>query len=389
MSFAQESFMIRTTTEEMDKLLAPYAVRSSLSRGRRYEEDEHPFRSVFQRDRDRIIHSHAFRRLEYKTQVFVYHEGDHYRTRLTHTLEVAQISRTIARALGLNEDLAEAIALAHDLGHPPFGHVGEQTLDGLLKGKGGFEHNAHSLKVVEVLEKRYPTFDGLNLSFEVREGIIKHSSEHDRPGAVEDYGADMPSLEAQIVDIADEIAYNNHDIDDGLSSEMIEPEQLLEVELWRENFEKISKELKGHDYKIQKYQTIRQLINIQATDLAENISKTIKEEGISSLDDVRARSSALARFSSEMADKNTKLKVFLMDNLYHHQRVLLMASKAKKVIRGLFVIYTGDLRLMPEHFASHIDRVGTERLVCDYIAGMTDRFALDEYARLLDPQEKA
>ncbi len=379
--------MIRTT-EEMDKLLAPYAVRSSLSRGRRYEEAEHPFRSVFQRDRDRIIHSHAFRRLEYKTQVFVYHEGDHYRTRLTHTLEVSQISRTIARALGLNEDLAEAIALAHDLGHPPFGHVGEQTLDGLLKGKGGFEHNAHSLKVVEVLEKRYPDFDGLNLSFEVREGIIKHSSEHDRPGAVEEYGADMPSLEAQIVDLADEIAYNNHDIDDGLSSEMIEPEQLLEVELWRENFDKIAAELKGCDFKIHKYQTIRQLINLQATDLIENISRTIKEEGITSVEDLRARSGVLACFSPEMQQKNVKLKVFLMDNLYNHYRVLRMASKARKIITELFTLYLDDLRLMPPHFAVQADRVGKERLVCDYIAGMTDRFALDEYKRLLDPDEK-
>jgi len=379
--------MIRTT-EEMDKLLAPYAVKSSLSRGRRYEEAEHPFRSAFQRDRDRIIHSHAFRRLEYKTQVFVYHEGDHYRTRLTHTLEVSQISRTIARALGLNEDLAEAIALAHDLGHPPFGHVGEKTLDGLLKGKGGFEHNAHSLKVVEVLEKRYPDFDGLNLSFEVREGIIKHSSEHDRPGAVEDYGADMPSLEAQIVDLADEIAYNNHDIDDGLSSRMIEPDQLLEVDLWRENFDKLAPKLKGCDFKIHKYQTIRQLINLQATDLIENISKTIKEEGIATVEDLRARSSALACFSSEMQKKNVKLKIFLMDNLYNHYRVLRMASKARKIITELFSIYLDDLRLMPPHFASQAGKVGKERLVCDYIAGMTDRFALDEYKRLLDPNEK-
>ncbi|VAW37627.1 dNTP triphosphohydrolase, broad substrate specificity [hydrothermal vent metagenome] len=379
--------MIRRS-DELDKLLAPYAVKSGLSRGRRYKEDEHPFRSVFQRDRDRIIHSHGFRRLEYKTQVFVYHEGDHYRTRLTHTLEVSQISRTIARALGLNEDLAEAIALAHDLGHPPFGHVGEQTLDALLKDKGGFEHNEHSLKVVEVLEKRYPAFDGLNLSFEVREGIIKHNSEHDRPGAVEEYGADMPSLEAQIVDVADEIAYNNHDIDDGLSSRMIEPEQLLEVELWRENFERISRELKGYDYKIQKYQTIRQLINIQATDLVENISSTILDEGISSVEEVRARSGPLARFSPRMQAGNVKLKIFLMDNLYNHYRVLRMASKARKIITELFNIYTNDLRLLPPHFAGQADRVGKERLVCDYIAGMTDRYALDEYTRLLDPHVK-
>ena len=379
--------MIRTTAEQ-DSLLAPYAVKSSCSRGRRYPEDEHPFRSAFQRDRDWIIHSHAFRRLEYKTQVFVYHEGDHYRTRLTHTLEVSQISRTIARALGLNEDLAEAIALAHDLGHPPFGHVGEQALDLLMKGKGGFEHNAHSHKVVEELEKRYPSFNGLNLTFEVREGIIKHSSEHDRPGAVEDYGADMPTLEAQIVDLADEIAYNNHDIDDGLSSDMLEPAQLLEVPIWRENFERISKELAAHDFKIQKYQTIRQLINIQATDLAENISRTIKEEGISSVEDVRRRSTALASFSAEMQEKNIRLKAFLMDNLYSHYRVQRMASKARRIINELFEIYVKTPGLLPPHFSSQVDEVGLERLVCDYIAGMTDRYAMDEHKRLFDLQDK-
>jgi dGTPase len=376
-------FKIRTI-EELDSLLAPYAVKSSMTRGRLYREDEHPFRGVFQRDRDRIIHSHAFRRLEYKTQVFIYHEGDHYRTRLTHTLEVSQISRTIARALGLNEDLAEAIALAHDLGHPPFGHVGERALDGLMKDSGGFEHNAHSLKVVTELELRYPEFSGLNLSFEVREGIIKHSSYHDRPGAVEDYGADMPTLEAQIVDIADEIAYNNHDMDDGLSSDMIEPDELLQVELWGETFRKIAEDLKGHDFKILKYQTIRQLINIQATDLVENISRTIQEEGISSVEDVRKRSETLARFSPAMQEKNAKLKIFLMDNLYHHDRVLSMASKARKIISELFGIYMNDIGLLPSHFAELEGKVDRQRLVCDYIAGMTDRFALVEHKRLFD-----
>ncbi len=375
---------------EMEALrIAPYGVKSKDSRGRRHPEPEHPFRTAFQRDRDRIIHCNAFRRLEYKTQVFVYHEGDHYRTRLTHTIEVAQISRTIARALGLNEDLSEAIALAHDLGHPPFGHTGEKVLNELMLDEGGFEHNAQSLRIVEELEKRYPGFNGLNLSWEVREGIIKHNSEHDRPGDVDEYAKDeLPSLEAQIVDIADEIAYNNHDIDDGLSSEMMAPEQLKEVDLWREVFEEVSERFPDQDFKILKYQTVLRIINLQVTDLVDTMRRTIEEESIDSTAAVRRRSSPVARFSPEMAEKNNQLKRFLNENLYNHYRVLRMADKAARILKGLFEVYSKEPKLLPPHFFSKIEKVGKARLICDYIAGMTDRFALDEYKKLFDPYEK-
>ncbi|MEE9542457.1 MAG: deoxyguanosinetriphosphate triphosphohydrolase, partial [Thermodesulfobacteriota bacterium] len=307
--------------------LAPYAIKGSETRGRRFPEPEHPFRSPFQRDRDRIIHSNAFRRLEYKTQVFVFHEGDHYRTRLTHTIEVAQIARTISRALGLNEDVSEAISLAHDLGHPPFGHTGEKSLNRLMKDSGGFEHNAHSLKIVEVLERRYPGFNGLNLTWEVREGIVKHSSEHDRPGLTEDYEMNMrPCLEAQIVDIADEIAYNNHDIDDGLSSELIETEALMEVELWRVSFNEVKELYPDEEPKILKYQTIKKIINSQVTDLIDTIKKVIEDESITTVEEVRKRERRIARFSPEMDKMNGELKRFLKKNLYYHHRVLRMAD---------------------------------------------------------------
>jgi dGTPase len=369
--------------------LAPYAIKSSETKGRRFPEPEHPFRSPFQRDRDRIIHSNAFRRLEYKTQVFVFHEGDHYRTRLTHTIEVAQISRTIARALGLNEDVSEAISLAHDLGHPPFGHTGEKSLNRLMKGSGGFEHNAHSLKIVEELEKRYPGFNGLNLTWEVREGIVKHSSEHDRPGLSDDYEMNLrPCLEAQIVDIADEIAYNNHDIDDGLSSELIDTKALMDVELWRVNFEEVKKSIPEAEEKILKYQTIKKIINSQVTDLVDSIRKVIEEEGIASVEGVRKRERRIARFSPEMEKVNGELKRFLRKNLYYHHRVLRMADKATRIIGQLFETYMNEPRTLPPKNYLDIERIGKERAICDHIAGMTDRFALDEFKKLFDPYEK-
>ncbi|MFZ3072192.1 MAG: deoxyguanosinetriphosphate triphosphohydrolase [Thermodesulfobacteriota bacterium] len=371
------------------KRLAPYAVKSLDSRGRRFPEAEHPFRTVFQRDRDRIIHCNAFRRLEYKTQVFVYHEGDHYRTRLTHTIEVAQIARTIARALGLNEDLSEAIALAHDLGHPPFGHTGERILNGLMSGNGGFEHNAHSLRIVEELEKRYPAFQGLNLTWEVREGITKHNSEHDRPGVTDEYEKGMAaSLEAQIVDMADEIAYNNHDIDDGLSSGMLEPDMMKDVELWQENFKEVKKANENVDFKVLKYQTIVRIINAQVTDLVGNISSILEEEGIKSAADARKRGKPVACFSRPMTAKNVELKKFLKKNLYEHYRLVRMADKARRMLEGLFNAYQREPLLLPPHFFSNIETIGKERLICDYMAGMTDRFALDEYKKLFDPYEK-
>lgn len=371
--------------------LAPYAVKSAETRGRRHREPEHPFRTPFQRDRDRIIHCHAFRRLEYKTQVFVYHEGDHYRTRLTHTIEVAQISRTIARALGINEDLSEAIALAHDLGHPPFGHSGEKVLDGIMSRHGGFEHNAHSLRIVEELEKRYPGFNGLNLTWEVREGIVKHNSEHDRPGLNDGYDRDKSAcLEAQIADIADEIAYNNHDIDDGLSSEMLDACALKNVGLWRENFEEVEDKWRGGDLKILKYQTIIRIINSQVTDLVNTVLKTVEEEKIKSPREIRDRKKPVARFSPGMEARNKELKKFLLDNLYRHHRVERMAHKAERIIRELFNVYQKTPKLLPPHVFSAIETSADEknRIICDYIAGMTDRFALDEFKKLFDPYEK-
>ncbi|MBI5598373.1 MAG: deoxyguanosinetriphosphate triphosphohydrolase [Deltaproteobacteria bacterium] len=382
------SELINVTELEAERL-APHAVKSKDSKGRVHAESEHPFRTAFQRDRDRIIHCNAFRRLEYKTQVFVYHEGDHYRTRLTHTIEVAQISRTIARALGLNEDLSEAIALAHDLGHPPFGHTGERALNELMGRHGGFEHNSQSLRIVEELERRYPRYRGLNLTWEVREGIIRHNSEHDRPGVSAEYGKDTsPSLEAQIVDMADEIAYNNHDIDDGLSSEMMTPAQLRDVELWQENFEEVERLSPGPDFKVLKYQTVLRIINQQVTDLVEAVMDTVDREGITAVEDIRKRPKPVARFSPGMERKNRQLKKFLKDNLYSHYRLLRMADKAERILKGLFKVYSDKTELLPPHFSSEIERVGEKRLICDYIAGMTDRFALDEYKKLFDPYEK-
>ena len=382
--------VVTTSVSELEaKRLAPYATFSKNTRGRKYKEDEHPFRTAFQRDRDRVIHCNAFRRLEYKTQVFVYHEGDHYRTRLTHTIEVSQIARTIARALNLNEDLSEAIALAHDLGHPPFGHTGEKVLDELMNKHGGFEHNLHSLRIVEHLERRYPGFRGLNLTWEVREGIAKHSTEHDRPDVMKEYEPKKaPCLEAQIVDMADEIAYNNHDIDDGLSSEMLDVEQLNNVELWQKNYDNIKKTFPKNDFKIHKSQTIIQIINQQVTDLAAQILKEVEKRKASSAEDIRDIGEPIACFSHEMNKKNTELKKFLIRNLYKHHRVIRMADKAKRILQALFKVYSVEPELLPPHVYATIEDTGKERLICDYIAGMTDRFALDEYKKLFDPYER-
>ncbi len=371
-----------------ERFIAPYGMKSRDSRGRRYHEKEHPFRTPFQRDRDRIIHCSAFRRLEYKTQVFVYHEGDHYRTRLTHTMEVAQIAQTIARAIGVNEDLTEAIALSHDLGHPPFGHTGEKILDELMKDHGGFEHNKQSLRIVEHIERRYPNMRGLNLSWEVREGIAKHSTDYDSPELAEYERGKHPTLEAQIVDLADEIAYSNHDLDDGISSDMIDIEELNEIDLWRMNFEKVKKMYPHEDFKIHKSQAIIRIINSLVTDLVEETLKNIEEYGISSVEDVRGCDVKLVAFGKEMDKKNRELKKFLKEKLYSHHRVIRMADKANRILRHLFRVYIHEPKLLPPHVYANIDDIGKERLICDYIAGMTDRFALDEYKKLFDPFEK-
>jgi len=379
--------------EELEKIeadkLAPYAMRACLSQGRTHDEAEHPMRTCYQRDRDRIVHCSAFRRLEYKTQVFVNHEGDYYRTRLTHTLEVAQITRTLARALRLNEDLAETIALAHDLGHTPFGHSGERMLNKLMKAHGGFEHNRQSLRVVDHLEDKYPYFRGLNLTWEVREGIIKHSSDHDNPDMVSEFMPHLnPTLEAEIVNIADEIAYNNHDIDDGLASEMITVEQLSDVQIWQENYERVLSEMPDRPSKVKRHQTVRYIINLLVTDLITNILHNIKKYKIGSLDDVRQCKSKIVCFSDEIDKKNRDLKKFLKGKLYRHYRVIRMAEKANHFMTQMFKAYEVTPEQLPPHVYLQIDGSNKERIIADYIAGMTDRYALDEYKKLFDPYEK-
>jgi dGTPase len=364
-------------------------MRSARSRGRAHPEQEHAIRTRFQRDRDRIIHSTAFRRLEYKTQVFVNHEGDYYRTRLTHTMEGAQITRTIARALRLNEDLAEAVVLAHDLGHTPFGHSGERVLDGLMKPYGGFEHNAQSLRIVELLEERYPDFPGLNLTWEVREGIVKHSSEYDRP-QVKSYDPDVAAcLEAQIVDFADEIAYNCHDIDDGLQSGMLQPEQLDGVALWQEHFAAAGRRFPGASFSILRYQTVRRILDAMVTDLIAHIERQIEEKSVETIEDLRAVRPRIVDYGPGMGERVRELKRFLMDHLYTHVRVTRMAMKAKTVLTGLFETYFEEPRQMPSHVHAHIESGEDKpRVIADYIAGMTDRFALEEYRKLFDPLER-
>lgn len=398
------------TREEYEKIeqanLAGYAVKSGQSEGRIFTEKEHSYRTCFQRDRDRVIHSRAFRRLEYKTQVFVNHEGDYYRTRLTHTLEVAQIARTIARHLRLNEDLAEAVSLTHDLGHTPFGHSGQDIMNELMKGYGGFEHNKQSFRIVTLLEDRYPDFAGLNLTYEVLEGITKHSTEYDMPEGGIFQRKGYPSLEAQVCNVADEVAYNNHDIDDGLKSGMITLAELSEVELWQKNFELTQKKHPTAPLHIQISQTVRFIINQQVTDLVLNTLKNIEDKKIKTVDDVRERGKGIVDFSDALKKTNTELKRFLMKNLYRHYRVIRMADKAGRILTQLFDAYKGNPKIVPPDFLlrySHLNEkklVGQnkaedlpygetiERIVCDYIAGMTDRFALDEYKKLFDPHEK-
>jgi len=370
------------------KTLAPYASHSDQSMGREYAQEEHPYRTRFQRDRDRIVHSKAFRRLEYKTQVFVNHEGDHYRTRLTHSLEVAQISRSIARMLRLNEDLSEAICLAHDLGHPPFGHSGQDVMNELMKDKGGFEHNRQSLRIVTVLEDRYSTFPGLNLSFEVLEGISKHFTDYDLPDGRGFHREGQPSLEAQIANLSDEIAYNNHDLDDGLRSGMITVDQLRDVELWQELYERVQEELPTARLKTKVHETIRRLINHLVTDLVETTMESIDSHRVKGIDDVRHAPRQLVGYSESLRVKNADLKKFLFKNLYRHYRVERMADKAERILRDLFRAYTHNPKILPPWV---FERAGSDdpmRAICDYVAGMTDRFALDEHQKLFDPHAR-
>jgi len=367
--------------------LAPYAAKASSSRGRAYPEKEHPYRSAFQRDRDRIIHSTAFRRLEYKTQVFVNHEGDYYRTRLTHTLEVAQIARTIARALGLNEDLVETIALAHDLGHTPFGHAGEEMLHDLMQAQGGFNHNVQTLRVVDFLEHKYPCFKGLNLTWEVREGIIKHATTYDVAEIPAQFQPDrQPTLEAQVVEMADEIAYDNHDLDDGLESGFIHESSLKKNVLWKKARQELRVSIK--DKNIRKHQTIKNLINMEVTDLLATTRAKIKRHAVKTCEDARTRGERTVSFSRDIAALRAALKEFLKKNLYQHYRVVRMTNKAKRFVKELFEAYRADPEQLPRHFYARIRaEKNPERIICDYIAGMTDRYAQDEYKRLFSPYE--
>ena len=379
----------RQEAEQLEaQRLAPYAQRSGTSRGRAYPEEEHPYRTAFQRDRDRILHTTAFRRLEYKTQVFVNHEGDHYRTRLTHTLEVAQIARTVARALRVNEDLVEAIAMAHDLGHTPFGHAGEAALRDMMADKGGFNHNSHGLRIVEKLEKRYPDFPGLNLTWEVREGIIKHATDYDAPEAVEYEPECRATLEGQIINLADEVAYNAHDLDDGLRSGLIQARQLRGLELWDTALAALDVREPDEINSVDRSRIIRYLIDLEVTDLIVATEDGLDAARPASVDDARQQPADMVCFSAAMKERNRELKDLLMRDLYRHWRVMRMAQKARRMLTRLFQAYADAPQQLPSWVQTLIDGERVERVVCDYVAGMTDRFAQQEYRKMFDPTER-
>lgn len=364
--------------------LAPYALLSKNSKGRFHHDHEPPYRTAFQRDRDRIIHAEAFRKLEYKTQVFVNDFGDYFRTRLTHTLEVAQIGRTIARALGANEDLTETICLAHDLGHPPFGHAGEDVLNDLMSAWHGFNHNHQSYRVVTVLEKRYPQWDGLNLTIETLEGIAKHETEYDLSGATAFDANTRGSLEAQIADVADELAYNAHDLDDGLLAGLITPAQLAELDIWQMLCERL-----GWDEHvlsdIDRHRFIRELVGIMVSDVLRTTTETLEARKIASPEDVIQQPDNIVRYSSEQQVRNRALKDFLYANMYYHHRIVRMKKRAEHFLSKLFASYVATPQQLPPNYQAAIDERGLQRVVADYIASMTDRSALLEYRTLFDP----
>ncbi len=367
-----------------EDILAPYAIHANQSKGRKYPEREPDYRTCFQRDRDRILHTTAFRRLEYKTQVFINYEGDYYRTRLTHTLEVTQIGRTIARALGANEDLVETICMAHDLGHPPFGHSGESILNELMHDHGGFNHNHHSFRIVTEIEHRYPQFPGLNLSWEVLEGIVKHETEYDRTDALEFDPQLRGHLEAQITNVADELAYTSHDLDDGLRSGMITTDMLSGIELWDKVVEKFEPNTCQLD-ELTRHQIIRELIGLEVNSMIQSSSETINRRGINTLQDLQLLPYNVVGFDESMRQRNRVLKDFLFKNMYRHYRVVRMQKKAERILSELFRAYSSEPTMLPPQFQEQIETKGKERTICDYLAGMTDRFAVDEYQKLFDP----
>ena len=372
---------------------APYAAFSHTSKGRQYPETAPAYRSEFQRDRDRIIHSAAFRRLEYKTQVFINHEGDLFRTRLTHSIEVAQIGRSIARALGLNEDLTEAIALAHDLGHTPFGHTGQDALNACMQDYGGFEHNLQSLRVVDLLEERYAEFPGLNLTFEAREGILKHCSPKKAAGFGElgrrFLQKKQPGLEAQLTNLADELAYNNHDVDDGLRYELIELDALMAITLFKDHYDEVVAKYPDLGQRRRIHETVRRIINTMVVNLIENSKQILEKNAPRSVDDVRNNDHAMIAYSEDMRQGLLEMKRFLRKNLYAHYQVRRMSRQASKVIQALFQVFMDDDKLLAPQYQEKISTLGNNptesdvaRVIADYIAGMTDRYALGEYRRL-------
>ncbi len=378
----------RQQLEEIeDKSLAPYGMRSKDSKGRAHLDHEPEHRTAFQRDRDRIIHTTAFRRLEYKTQVFINFEGDYFRTRLTHTIEVAQIGRTLARALGGNEDLVETICLAHDLGHSPFGHSGEVALARLMKDFGGFDHNKQSLRIVTELEQRYPEFPGLNLTWEVREGMVKHESEYDISDA-RDFNPDLRgNLETQIANVADELAYTTHDLDDGLRSGMVTPHMLDGIALWeilRETFNWNGPLLSD----MERHRMIRHLVGLMVTDMVESTDARLRESAVKSPLDIQKLKHNVIGYSEDMQRRHRELKDFLYTKLYRHYRVVRMQVKAERNITDLFNAYRAEPAILPDHVQKMIDKRGLERTICDYIAGMTDRYAIEEYQKLFNPGER-
>jgi dGTPase len=377
--------MPRTRTDfeqqELD-VLAPFAEKSAHSRGRIFPEPQHPLRSDFQRDRDRIIHSRSFRRLEYKTQVFLNGTGDHLRTRLTHTMEVAAIAKGIARALRLNEDLTEAIALAHDLGHSPFGHSGEDTLNELMRDHGGFEHNTQSLRIVTELEQKYPEFDGLNLTWETREGLAKHATQFDAPPDRPDFHGVSPSLEAQIANLADEIAYYSHDIDDGFEAGLLQDEDIRQIPLWREVSDRIAAQYPRLDPSRHRYYAIRALIDIEVNDVITTSDARIAAANPRTPDDVRAQK-PLIGYSDGLRHENQKLRDFLYKNLYFHPSVHSANQRACHTMRELFHALCANPALLGATAQARIAKDGLHRAVCDYISGMTDRYALEQHEKIV------
>jgi dGTPase len=375
----------RIELEERERRsLASYAQFSADTRGRVHEEEPPEWRTHYQRDRDRVIHSRAFRRLEYKTQVFLNGTGDHFRTRLTHTIEVAGISRNIARALNLNEDLAEAIALAHDLGHSCFGHRGEAILNRLMKDHGGFEHNKQSLRIVEDIEQKYPRFSGLNLTWEVREGLVKHSTAYDHPSKRLDFDAKSSSLEAQVANLADEVAYYSHDLDDGLDASLLDEAHLSKhVRIWREASRAVAKQCGANlPNESRRYYTIRNIIDDQVRDIVMTTEENLRKAGVKTADDVRLRARALVRYSSERRDLNLQLREYLYKNLYYNPEVHGPNLKAGKMLEDLFRYYRQHPDEIGEFSRRRAGSIGWPRAICDYLSGMTDRYAIDDHKRL-------